>query len=311
MDYLALLIGGTGLLLSGLFVMRFGLSKLLSQSCRQLLARLTLTPWRGLLAGTVAAALMQSSTAVTLLTIGLVSADYLPFYQALGIILGANIGTCSTTGLLTLSLPPQLLLPLAAVSGLTALFSRKRRFFALSILGMLSMLAGVSLLSQGIEAVSELDTAIAYLATAEHNPWYAIVGGILLTFLVQSSSAATGLLMVLTAEGIIDLTTATYGVYGNNIGSCLFSLLVSLTAPLSARRVAVAHIVLNILGVVVFLPLSGLMAKIAGLITVDPAAQVAAIHALFNILSSLAVLPVLRPFARLITFLVPGRGSRF
>jgi phosphate:Na+ symporter len=309
MDYLALLASGTVMLLGGLFVMRFGLSGLLSRSVRQLLSRLTLTPWRGLLAGAFAAALMQSSTTVTLLTIGLVSADYLPFYQALGIILGANIGTCSTTGLLALSLPQQLLLPLIAVSGLTALFCPARRFLALSVLGMLSMLAGVSLLSQGVEAVSELDTAIAYLATASSSPVYGIIGGVLLTFLIQSSSAATGLLMVLTAEGIIDLPTATYGVYGNNIGACLFSLLISLTAPLAARRVAVAHIVLNILGVAVFLPLSGLMAKIAGLIAADPAAQVAAVHTLFNLLSSLVVLPVLGLFARLIVFLVPGRGN--
>ncbi|MDR3591534.1 MAG: Na/Pi symporter [Negativicutes bacterium] len=310
MEYLALITGGTGLLLGGLFLMRFGLARLMSRSWRQLLVRLTLTPWRGLIAGTIAAALMQSSTAVTLLTIGLVSAEYLPFYQSLGIILGANIGTCSTAGLLTLSLPPRLLLPFAAVSGLTALFYPRRRYLALSLLGMLCMLAGVGLLSQGVEAIAELDTAISYLSTAGSNPAYGVIGGILLTFLVQSSSAATGLLMVLTDEGVIDLTTAIYGVYGNNIGSCLFSLLVSLTAPLAARRVAVAHILLNLLGVAVFLPLSALMGNIVGLITTDPAAQVAAVHTLFNLLSSLAVLPVIGLFARLIAFLVPARSGR-
>lgn len=311
MNDLAMLAGGAGLLVCGLFVMRFGLTRLLSSSCKQLLRRLTLTPWRGLLAGTVAAMILQGSTAVTLLTIGLVSADYLPFYQALGIILGANIGTCSTVGLLTLSIPPQLLLPLAAAGSLAALFSRKRRFLALSLTGMLGMLAGVGLLSQGIEAISELDTAISYLATAGNNPLYGIVGGILLTFLVQSSSASTGLLMVLTSEGVIDLTTATYGVYGNNIGSCLFSLLVGLTAPLAAKRVAVAHIVLNILGVAVFFPFSGMLAKAVSSFSADLAVQVAAIHTLFNLLSSLLVMPVLRPFASLITLLVPGRSDRF
>ncbi|MDR3565108.1 MAG: Na/Pi symporter [Negativicutes bacterium] len=310
MDNIAILASGTAMLLGGLFLLRFGLTKLFSPALKQLLFKLTLSPWRGLLAGTVAAALMQSSTAVTLLTIGLVSAAYLPFYQALGLILGANIGTCATTGLLVLSIPPECFLPLAAIGVLVAVLSSNHRCSALAGIGLLSMFAGVEVLSQGLESASELDTVMAFLATAKQNPVYGIFGGILLTFLVQSSSAATGLLMVLTEGNLIDLHTAIYGVYGNNIGSCLFSLIVGVTAPLAARRIAVAHIMLNLLGVLVFFPFSGLLAKTATLLTADLAGQVASVHTLFNLLSSLAALPVLRLFARFITFIVPGNDAK-
>lgn len=310
MEYIVTLAGGVGLLISGLLAMRFGLQKIFSQSFKRLLLRLTVTPWRGLLAGIVAAVMMQSSTAVTLLTVGLVSAEYLTFYQSLGIILGANIGTCSTVQLLTLALPHRVIPPLFAACALVAMLSKKRRFAALAVAGLLGMFAGVGLLSDGLSRIAELDTVVAYFAAAEKNPLYGIGGGIVLTFLVQSSSAATGLLMILGKEEIINLTTATYGVYGNNIGSCLSSLLIATTAPLAAKRVAVAHILLNVLGVVVFLPLSGLLAKLATLCTTDFAGQIAVIHTLFNILSSLAILPVIQPFARLVEFLVPGNDTR-
>jgi len=309
MDSLVTLAGGIGLLLGGLFIMRLGLQKIFSQSFKKFLLRLTVTPWRGMLVGTIAAALMQSSTTVTLLTVGLVSAGYLSFYQSLGIILGANIGTCSTVQLLTISLPPAYLLAALASCVPVALLLKKWRFATLTLAGMLSMLTGVSVLSQAIATLAGASSVITCLA-AGANPLYGIAGGILLTFLVQSSSAATGLLMVLSAEKIIDITTATYAVYGNNLGSCLSSLLISMTAPASARRVAVAHVVLNLLGVIAFLPLSNWLASLAALLTADPAGQIAAIHTLFNLLSSLAVLPVTRQFSRLILLLVPENNHR-
>jgi len=308
MESLVTVASGITLLLGGLLTMRFALQKIFSRSFKQLLLRLTVTPWRGMLAGTVAAAMMQSSTSVTLLTVGLVSAEYLSFYQSLGIILGANIGTCSTVQLLTLSLPPTFLLIALALSVLSALLLRKWRFALLTLAGMLGMLVGVNLLSRGLATLTGVNAVITFL-TAGANPLYGIAGGILLTFFVQSSSAATGLLMVLSAGRILDITTATYAVYGNNIGSCLSSLVISITAPMPARRVAVAHIVLNILGVIVFLPLSNLLASLAASLTSDPAGQIAAIHTLFNLLSSLAVLPIIRPFSRLILLLVPEKNQ--
>lgn len=301
------LLCGIILLLGGLGTMRYGLSRIFSRPFRRLLATLTVTPWRGMLAGTVGAALMQSSTALTLATVGLVSAGYLSFEQGLGLILGANIGTCSTVGLLTFTLPLRLLLPLLAVCAAGAALAKgNRRQALLALTGMLAMLTGVGLLSQALGGLAEADTAVRCLTVAGQNPLYGIGGGIVLTFLFQSSSAATGLLMALAQEGMLDTVGAAYGVYGNNIGSCLSSAIVGAGAPLPAKRVAMAHIALNILGVLVFLPFTGWLAAAAAAMTGNFAGQVALMHALFNILSSLAAASVSRPFSRLIAWLVPG-----
>ncbi|MDR7866016.1 MAG: Na/Pi symporter [Sporomusaceae bacterium] len=299
---------GLGLLIGGLLVMRSGLRHVFSPALAGLLGRLTVTPWRGLLAGAAGAALMQSSTALTLTTVGLVSAEYLSFRQGLGLVLGANIGTCSTVGLLALDPPLPVLLALLAASLLAAALSRLRAA-ALAVGGLAAMLTGVQLLSGALSGLSEAATVVRWLASAGQNPLAGIGGGILLTFLFQSSSAATGLLMALADEGTIGLTAAAYGVYGNNIGSCLSSLVVGAAAPLAAKRVAMAHIVLNLAGVTVFLPFTALFVQAAALLADGFAARVAAMHTLFNIVSSLAVLPFAGAFASLVALLVPGRDG--
>ncbi len=306
MYFLAMLAGGMGLLAGGLFAMRHGLGKLFSPALVRLLGRLTLTPWRGLVAGAAGAALLQSSTALTLATIGLVSAEYLTFHQGLGLVLGANIGTCSTVGLLAVAPPREDFLPWLAAAVLAAALFPRLRPAALAMSGLGAMFAGVRLLSAALAGLSEADTVVSWLAAAGERPLAGIGGGLLLTFCLQSSSAATGLLMALAGDGAIGPDAAAYGVYGNNIGSCLSSLAVGSTAPLAAKRVAMAHIVLNLGGVMFFLPATALLVRAAAFFTSDAAAQVAAMHTIFNLVSSLAVLPFSRGFALLIARLVPG-----
>lgn len=294
-------------LIGGLFIMRFALKKLLWNRLQALAGTLTLTPVHGMLAGTAAAALMQSSTAVSLITIGLVSAEYISFYQGLGIILGANIGTCSTVQLLSVTLPGSYLPALMLVTLTTVAVSKKFRCPALACLGLLCMFTGIEILSQTAGKLARQSNVISCLAMAESNPLYGIAGGILITFLTQSSSAATALLMSLADGGMVDLKTATYVVYGNNIGSCLSSAVVASLAPLPARRVAVSHILLNILGTAIALPLTGKLAALAAAVSSDFSAQVAWVHTIFNVASSLIVLPVVRQYANLVIYLTPGR----
>ncbi|MBP2634736.1 MAG: Na+/Picotransporter [Firmicutes bacterium] len=139
---------------------------------------------------------------------------------------------------------------------------------------------------------------------AQKNPFLAIAGGIVTTLVFQSSSAATGVLIVMAEEGLLDAVTAAYVVYGNNIGSCISSVIVGAAAPLAAKQVAVAHILLNILGVLVFLPVTGVLTQAAAYFATDFAGQIAYIHTLFNVLSSLLVMPFVRQYANLVTFFV-------
>jgi len=298
---------GIFLLLSGIFFMRLGLQKLLLHKFKHLLGQLTNEPWRGVLLGTIAAAVMQSSTAVSLLTIGFVSADYLSFYQGLGIILGANIGTCSTVQLMTLSIPNNLFLPLLATTVIIALTIKRLRYIAMAISGLCSMFLGLTILSDALGTLSEMTTVIHYITAAKEMPLYGILSGMILTLLFQSSSAATGVIMLLASDGIIDLTTATYVVYGNNIGSCLSSIVIGAAGTIAAKRIALSHVLLNVIGVLFFLPLTSLLTAIATYITTDFAGQVAIVHTSFNIISSLAILPIIRQYANLIIFLVPSK----
>lgn len=297
---------GIVFLLGGIFFMRLGLQKLLLHKFKLLLGQLTKSPWRSVLFGTFAAAMMQSSTAVSLLTIGFVSADYLSFYQGLGIILGANIGTCSTVQLMAISLPTDIFLPLLLITLLLTFTIKKFHYIGMAISGLLSMFLGITVLSDALGSLSEYTTFVDYLVAAKENPFYGIFGGIIMTLLFQSSSAATGVIMALANDGMIDLTTATFVVYGNNIGSCLSSIIIGVAGTLAAKRLAMAHVLLNVLGVILFLPLTELLTTMATYLTADFAGQVAIVHTLFNIISSLAVLPIIRYYANLIIFLVPN-----
>lgn len=300
---------GIGMLLGGIFVMRYGLKKALWHQLQTALARLTNTPWRGLVLGAVAAALLQSSTTVCLITIGLVGADYMTFRQALGIVLGANIGTCSTVQLVNMAVPLEYLLPLLLLSALLCVF-RKLRYVSLACTGLFGMLAGVDLLVTGISAMTQLQAMGQYLVLAREQPLYGIWGGVLATTVFQSSSAATALLMLMTDRGLVDITTAAYMVYGNNIGSCISSIVFSAAAPTAARQVALSHILLNVAGAAVFFPATGLLIAAAGWCAADFSSQVAAIHTIFNVLSSLLVLPFFNRFAGLILLLIPEPKAR-
>lgn len=305
------LVTGILALLGGLQLMRSNLQKMLGTSLQRLLTQLTLTPGRGFVTGIIAAALLQSSTAVSLITIALTSAGCLSFQQGFGLILGANIGTCSTVQVLAVAGGDQsitTLLSFLLLFALLALIPILRKA-SLALGGLCAMLLGIAILAKGFEQVTELETIIYYLKLAEQQPLYGITGGILLTGLLNSSSAATGILMLVADDGMLNLTTAIYVIYGNNIGSCLSSIIVGIGSPPAAKQVALSHILLNIIGTLVFFPFTHILASAIAGLTTDFALQVAFAHTAFNVLSSVLALPATKPFTWLITSLVPNEKS--
>lgn len=304
---ITLALSGVFMLIAGLYIMRYGLKKMLWGRLEDFLMSFNLTPWRGLFVGTLASAILQGSTAVTLITIGLVSAEYLSFYQGLGIILGANIGTCSTVQLLSLPILDHINYPMLLFAIGLGIIIKKTRLLATALIGILNMFAGLTILYQSLSTLGSLDSLLSYLALNQNNPLYCILCGIIMTFLMQSSSAVTGILMVLADQGLLTLTTSAYIVYGNNIGSCLSSLLVGAASPLAAKRLAMAHFTLNVLGVLVFLPITHLLTAITASISGDSGWQVAMVHTLFNVLSSLCVMPFIKQYGKLIAFLLPEK----
>lgn len=296
---------GIGFLISGLLCLRFGLKQILSNKIKTFFIKITVTPWRGFLVGTAASAILQSSTAVSLITIGLVGADYITFYQSLGIILGANVGTCTTVQLMTLSISKEVLVPLLLFCAFLMLMLRKIRYPLMAAAGLILMFLGLNILSDAVNEYSAADGFIQNMVAAYQSPLFGILGGIIITLLFQSSSAATGILIVLAEKGIIDITSAAFIVYGNNIGSCISSVIVGAASPLSAKRVAAAHIMLNIVGVIIFAPLTHGLTLLVAYMSSDFAVQIALMHTVFNVLCSLIVMPFIKQYANLITFLVP------
>ncbi|MDU2066062.1 MAG: Na/Pi symporter [Sporomusaceae bacterium] len=301
---------GLLLLISGLFLLRFSLSQLLSPRIKTFLACHPLSTWQGFCLGIIAATLLQSSTAVTLILLGFISAGYLSFLESLSIILGANIGTCSTVQLFSISFLPQNLLFTTFSILLAFIFAkilhlRKTAWIMAATFGLCTMFSGFYVLSTGISEKTALAESIAALLQTYDTPLAGILLGLILTFLLQSSSAATILLIALAKNTSLSLAMAAYIVYGNNIGSCLSSLIVSTTAPVSAKQAAFSHFFLNFLGILFFLPLTPLLTNITSELFSDYPNQIAFIHTIFNFISSCLLIPFIKSYAKLIQILVP------
>lgn len=300
-----LFILGITLMIVGLTWMRLFLSRLFKHRLSACLASLADSPYRGFLLGIVGAILLQGSTAVSLLAIALVSSGILTFPQSVAILLGANIGTCSTVPLL-LAIPTVDLTPFRAyLFALLAvgLILRRTRPFAGAVGGLCMMLEGFSLLRTASASLVRFGDILTFLQSSDASPLIGIAGGLLLTFALQSASSATLVLTTLCDEQVLPLITACYMIYGNNIGSCLSSVLVSTAAPHEAKMTAMANLVLNIGGVLLFLPLTAPFLYLAEVVCSSTEESLIFLHTAFNIITALILLPFTREYAGFIHYL--------
>lgn len=299
---------GVTLLLFGMQFMKTGLENVAQRRMRSALQTLTRTPLTGALAGTAITALVQSSTAVTVITIGLVNAGIISFYQAVGVILGTNIGTTVTAQLISFRFE-ELALPAIGLGAIIMTWSKQKgwRYLGQSIVGFGVVFFGIAIMSQALTPLKDSPFFINILATMSASSLLGVLAGTLFTALIHSSSTTTGVVIALAHQGMIDLPAAIAIIYGSNIGTCITGVLACIGSSVHAKRVAASHVMLNVVGVAIFLPFllpfSDLIAR------TDPvlARQVANAHTVFNIVSSAAVLPFTRQFANLIIRLVPDR----
>lgn len=297
---------GVALLLFGMQFMKAGLENVAQRRMRNTLQALTRTPLTGALAGTVITALVQSSTAVTVITISLVNASIINFYQAVGIVLGTNIGTCVTAQLISFRLE-DLALPAIGLGAIIMTWSRRKgwRYLGQSIIGFGVVFLGIATMSQALTPLKDSPVFIRILATMSISPILGVLVGTLFTALIHSSSTTTGVVIALAHQGMIGLPAAIAVIFGSNIGTCITGVIASIGSSVNAKRVAVSHVMLNVIGVLLFLPF---LTPFSDLITrTDPALarQVANAHTIFNLISSAAVLPFARQFAGLIVKIVP------
>jgi phosphate:Na+ symporter len=300
------LFGGLALLLYGMQLAGEGLQRAAGGHLRQLLASVTRNRLAAVGVGAIVTAVIQSSSATTLMLIGFVSAGLLPFRQSLGIILGADIGTTLTVQLLAFNIR-ELSLLLVGAGFAVSFFARRGAAKSLgqAILGFGFIFLGMKVMTDGLAPLAGDELSRKVLVALSANPFVGLLTGAVLSAGMSSSAATIGLTLSLANQGILGLAGAVPVVLGANIGTCATALTASLRAGSDARRVAVAHIAFKVLGVALVFPfIHPLTALVVGTAS-DAARQIANAHTLFNVAMSALFLPWAPVAARAITALVP------
>ncbi len=306
------LYGGLALFIFGMQLLSESLQRAAGDRLRILLEKLTGTVPRGLVVGTAVTAVVQSSSATTVMVVGLVNAGLMTLQQSVGVLFGANIGTTVTAQLVAFKLT-DVALPMIGVGFTLSFFCRRRSLKRLGeiLLGLGILFMGMKVMSQYLSPMVQEPWAVRLLTAFRANPLLGVLAGAILTGVVQSSSATTGLVIALAADGALDLVTAMPLVLGANIGTCITALLASIGTSLMARRTAVLHLTIKIIGVILILPWLRSFDTVIMRLGADAPRQIANAHSLFNILTSVALMPFVRHIVGLATWLVPGTVDSF
>lgn len=292
-DVLALL-GGLALFLYGMQMMSTGLEVAAGNRMKSILEKLTSNRIKGVLVGAAITAVIQSSSATTVMVVGFVNSGLMTLKQAVWVIMGANIGTTITGQLIALDIGA--IAPLFAIAGVGAImFIKSEKVHHIS-----SIFAGLGILFMGMDmmgaAMSPLKESEAFISlmTKFDNPLLGILVGALFTAVIQSSSASVGILQALASTGMIPLSSAVFVLFGQNIGTCITAVLASIGMKVNAKRTTVIHLLFNIIGTVLFTVIclvTPYVTWIEAMMPGDPVAQIANAHTVFNIVTTLLLLP--------------------
>lgn len=308
MDIVIGLMGGLGLFLYGMNLMGDGLQKSAGAKLKKIIELLTSNVIMGVLVGMLVTMVIQSSSATTVMVVGFVNAGIMSLTQAIGVIMGANIGTTVTAQLVSLDV--DFLAPISLGIGIVIyMFAKKSktRHIAEILLGFGILFTGMEFMKDAVSPLKEYEGFTNMLLSFGSNPILGVLMGFAITAIVQSSSASMGMLIALASEGLIPITAALPILYGENIGTCVTSLISSIGATKNARRAAVMHLTFNLIGSLIFMfILSGPIVKLVTYIDPDNTArQIANAHTLFNIINVLILLPFNKLIVKLAIKLVP------
>lgn len=301
------LIGGLALFLYGMNLLGDGLSKTSGGKLESILEKLTSNPIKGVLLGAGVTAVIQSSSATTVMVVGFVNSGIMKLHQAVGIIMGANIGTTATSWLLSLTgiqgdsffinmLKPMSFSPILAIIGvIMIMFCKKEKKHDIG-----KILVGFAILMYGMEAMSSAVKPLAdvpeftHILTMFSNPVLGMLAGLVLTAIIQSSSASVGILQALCATGSVTFATALPIIMGQNIGTCVTAMISAIGAKKNAKRAALVHLYFNIIGTLVFMCLFYLINAFIHFEFLSQGATpvgIATIHSVFNIFATIILLP--------------------
>ena len=307
------LLGGLALFLYGMQMMSTNLEAAAGSRMKQILERLTANRFLGVFVGAGITAIIQSSSATTVMVVGFVNSQLMTLKQAVWIIMGANIGTTVTGQLIALDIGA--VAPLIAFAGVALILfvKQKKVQFAGGII------AGLGILFLGMEMMSAAMIPLrdsrhfVNLMTKFSNPFLGILAGAAFTAVIQSSSASVGILQALAVSGLIGLDSAVFVLFGQNIGTCITAVLASIGANRDAKRTTLIHLIFNVIGTAVFTLVclvSPFTQWMASFTPDNPAAQIANVHTLFNIVTTLLLLPFGTQLARISEKLLPDKPQK-
>ena len=305
-----MLLGGLGHFLCGMQMMSSNLEAVAGDRLKGILEKLTSNRILGVLVGAVITAVIQSSSATTVMVVGFVNSGLMTLRQAVWIIMGANIGTTITGQLVALDIGS--IAPLFAFAGIAlGMFSKKRNVQNIGsiIAGLGVLFIGLGMMSDAMVPMRDSEVFVNAL-TSFSNPIIGIVVGAIFTAVIQSSSASVGILQALALSGLIDIHSAVFVLFGQNIGTCITSLIASVGMNRNAKRTTVIHFMFNMIGTVLFVILclvTPLTDAVAGLTPAHPASQIANMHTLFNVVTTIILIPFGTGLASLAEKILPDK----
>ena len=302
------LLGGLALFLYGMTMMSNGLELAAGNKMKTILERLTANRFIGVAVGALITAIIQSSSTATVMVVGFVNAGLMELKSAVWIIMGANIGTTITGQLIAIDITA--LAPIIAFIGvaLIAFFkSKKLDAFGTIIAGLGILFMGMDIMSGAMEPLRDSPTFVSMVSSFE-NPLIGILVGAGFTALIQSSSASVGILQALARSGVVTLPSAIYVLYGQNIGTCITSVLASIGTTRNAKRTTIIHLSFNIIGTIIFVIISMLTPFadfMASLTPTNIPAQIANVHTIFNVVTTIVLLPFGAQLVKLTYIVLP------
>lgn len=307
-------LGGLGLFLYSIKTMGDGLQQAAGDRLRYYIDKYTSNPFLGVLVGIVVTALIQSSTGVTVITVGLVSAGLLTLRQAIGIIMGANIGTTVTSFIIGFKLGTYAL-PIMFIGTVLLFFTKNRTANNIGrvFFGVGGIFYALNLISAGMSPLKDLPQFREYMITLGGNPILGVLAGAVITVLIQASSATIGILQGLYAGGFLDLRGALPVLFGDNIGTTLTVILAAMGANISAKRVAATHVTFNVVGTILCLilltPFTAMIEYFQALLHLTPEMTIAFSHGAFNVTNTIVQFPFIGALAYFVTKIIPGEDE--
>lgn len=305
-------LGGLGIFLYGLKIMGDGLQASAGDRLRDILNKFTSNPVLGVIAGIVVTILIQSSSGTTVITIGLVTAGFMTLKQAIGVIMGANIGTTVTAFIIGIDLG-EYAMPILALGAFLIFFFKRSKINNIGriLFGFGSLFFGLEFMGDAVKPLASLDGFKQLMLDMSSNPILAVIVGAGLTALVQSSSATIGILQEFYQQDLISLNAAIPVLLGDNIGTTITAILASLAGSIAAKRAALVHVIFNLIGVIIFTIFLPVVIHLISLLQdvwhLKPAMTIAVSHGTFNITNTLIQLPFVAGLAWIVTKFVPGK----